>query len=370
MALELLVWRIDSGLTRIQPVMMDLESRLEDILARDVSVAASNWMVIGRQVPTPWGKRIDLLCIDSDGNLVVLELKRDKTEREVVAQVLDYGSFVRGISAEEVPRLFNTYQRDYFPGQPAKSLEEAFCARFGVKQMPEELNSAHELVIVASTLDAATERIVEYLAEVSELNINAVFFRVFQDEGREYLTRVWLRDPETDEDTGGGTVGPHEKGEWNNEYYVNFGQWEARDWEDGIKYSFIAAGGAQRFRDAMERLSPGDRVWVNVPGNGFVGVGIVEEPAVPVTDFMVTSATGERVPILSVSLKAKNMGAHAEDPTTTEYLVRVKWIKTVPLSKAVRERGFFGNQNCVVQPKDAKWPYTIERLKQHFGIPG
>jgi hypothetical protein len=74
------------------------------------------------------------------------------------------------------------------------------------------------------------------------------------------------------------------------------------------------------------------------------------------------------LPILQAPLKNKDMGKGAGDPEMTEYLVRVKWIKTVPLSQAIYERGFFGNQNCVVQPKDAKWPYTIERLKQHFGI--
>ena len=42
---------------------------------------------------------IDLLAIDADGNLHVLELKRDKTPRDVVAQVLDYGSWVTTLIA-------------------------------------------------------------------------------------------------------------------------------------------------------------------------------------------------------------------------------------------------------------------------------
>ena len=67
MPLELSVWRIDSGLQRVDVARLDLESRLEDILARDISVASPAWMVIGRQVPTPWGKFIDLLCIDGEG---------------------------------------------------------------------------------------------------------------------------------------------------------------------------------------------------------------------------------------------------------------------------------------------------------------
>lgn len=51
-------------------------------------------MVVGRQVTTAFGKLIDLLAVDAEGNLTVVELKRDRTPREVVAQVLDYASWV------------------------------------------------------------------------------------------------------------------------------------------------------------------------------------------------------------------------------------------------------------------------------------
>lgn len=44
-----------------------------------------------------------------DGVLHVLELKKDKTPREVVAQVLDYGSWVRSLAHEDVLRLFAGY---------------------------------------------------------------------------------------------------------------------------------------------------------------------------------------------------------------------------------------------------------------------
>jgi RecB family endonuclease NucS len=43
-------------------------------------------MVIGRQVPTSYGKRIDLLAIDAGGDLHAIELKRDRTPREVSIQ--------------------------------------------------------------------------------------------------------------------------------------------------------------------------------------------------------------------------------------------------------------------------------------------
>lgn len=180
---------------------------------------------------------------------------------------------------------------------------------------------------------------------------------------------MWLRDPATPPDDASATTSRlKETGDWNHETYVNFGHGDHRDWEDGVKYSFISAGGDARWRDAISRLEPNDRVWVNVPGYGYAGVGTVEDAAVPVSEFMVTDDKGQRVAIRQAPLKCKDMGWGGHDPEMAEYLVRVKWAKTVPLSQAIHERGLFGNQNCVVRPKDAKWPYTIERLKQHFGI--
>ena len=50
-------------------------------------------------------------------------------------------------------------------------------------EMPDELNEAHQLVIVASERDAQTERIVSYLADEHAVDINVLFFRVLAAEG-------------------------------------------------------------------------------------------------------------------------------------------------------------------------------------------
>ena len=49
-------------------------------------------------------------------------------------------------------------------------------------------------------------------------------------------------------------------------------------------------------------------------------------------------------------------------------MVRVNWLKTVPLEDAFREKGFFGNQNSVARPRSDKWDHTVERLKKRFGV--
>ena len=364
MAIEIGVWRIDGELTAIEAVPLDLESRLEALLAQDISIAAPNWMAIGRQVLTAYDKLIDLLVIDAEGNLVVLELKRDKTYRDIIAQVLDYGSWVRQLRDEDIAKIYAAYRNKYCSAEPDKSLDDAFCERFHVKQMPDELNSTHELVIVASYLDQSTERIVDYLAEEHNVQINAVFFRVFRDGDREYLTRAWFKEPSIA--AGGGEDEHPSKGEWNGEYYASYGS--ERSWDEAVKYGFISAGGGTWYSQTLSMLEPGDRIWVNIPGTGYVGVGKVTEPMVPVEDFMVSNNDQKTVPIVSLPLQVASSTRASDDHEKAEYLVRVEWIKTVPISKAIKEKGLFGNQNSVARPRTPKWDYTIERLKRRFGL--
>jgi RecB family endonuclease NucS len=63
---------------------------------KDPSMLGIDVLLVGRQVTTASYGRIDLLAIDDEANLVVLELKRNKTPREIVAQALDYASWVSG----------------------------------------------------------------------------------------------------------------------------------------------------------------------------------------------------------------------------------------------------------------------------------
>ena len=75
-----------------------------------------NVLIIGRQVPTNLGSIIDLLGIDREGNVVVIELKRDRTPRETIAQILEYASFVEGLSYSQLEHIFRDYCGEENPG--------------------------------------------------------------------------------------------------------------------------------------------------------------------------------------------------------------------------------------------------------------
>lgn len=365
MPVEIGVWRIDAGLEAVPSAKLDFESRLEEILQKDISIASPSWMVIGRQVATDFDKRIDLLAIDVSGNLVVIELKRDRTYRDIVAQTLDYGSWVNTLRDDDIARIYDEYRQRHHPSDPDKSLDQAFCERFGVKAIPDELNASHELVIVAADLDPATERVVNYLSEVHQVGINAVFFRVFRDGEREYLTRAWLVEPTGTRSTGGGG-GAKPNREWNGEYYCSFGG--NRSWEDAVNYGYFSAGGGSWYSQTLQLLGPDDRIWVNVPGSGYVGVGIVKSEPMPIEEFTVSKEDGRQIPITNLPIGIPGYKRSDEDPEKAEYMVAVEWLATVPVEKAIKEKGFFGNQNSVARPKSEKWDYTVSRLKRRFGV--
>jgi len=190
---EIRLWRIAQGdqLQEVSASKLNLEARLEEWLVRDISVLSGDLLVIGRQVETDFGGYIDLLCIDPEGDLVVVELKRDKTPRETTAQALDYASWVRGLSHEQISRLADAYLGARGP------LARLFSDRFGIG-LPDVLNSGHSMVVVGSRIDDSTERIINYLSDEHGMNINAATFQFFQDaDGRQFLARSFLIEPET-----------------------------------------------------------------------------------------------------------------------------------------------------------------------------
>ena len=364
MSVEVGLWRVDgtpSNVRRVAFTSMPNEAKLEELIASDLSILDPKLLLIGRQVLTSFGKYIDLLALDSDGRLVIIELKRDRTPREIVAQTLDYGSWVLTLKDDDIAAIFDAFQKRHIPMDASRSLDEAFKQRFQVKSLPDTLNEGHELLIVASELDPSTERIVEYLSTQYEVPINVAFFRFFRDGDAEYLSRAWLLDPTQAEPTGVTA----QDGPWNGECYVSFGEAHDRHWSHPVEYSYIAGGGGAWYSNTLKSLAPGERVWVNVPSTGYVGVGRVLEPAVPITEFEVARPGEELRPISETSAHLPPIDLPDEE---LEYFVRVQWLKTVPLEHAVKEVGFFGNQNTVARPRTSKWVHTVERLKQRFGI--
>jgi hypothetical protein len=337
----------NSGLVPVGRKRLANEDQLQEWIAANPKLIGLDVLLLGREIRTDSGARIDILALESDGTLVIIECKRDRTPRDIIGQILDYASWVSKLSTRDVHEIAL--------GKLGKPLEVAFEDRFGIS-LPENLNEGHNLVIVASEFDASSRRIVQYLAEEHGVAINTAFFNTFEHEGQTFLTTDWLLDQEEVVERADRKA----KAPWSGLWYYNVGQSESRSWDDMRRYGFIAAGGGKYYSDFLRKLSPDDRVCAYQKQYGYVGFGIVTAPSVPVRDFVVN---GKR--ILDQPLDCPGMGHDAENLDLCEYLVGIDWRKALPLSEAKTFPGVFANQNIVCKLRDSA---TVEFLKKTFPL--
>jgi len=355
MPLQHAIWRVSEKPEPLTFSRLQSEQQLEEMIVKDCRILSSEWMLIGRQESTGMGGRIDLLAITPDGSLVLIELKRDRTPREIVAQALDYASWIEGLTAERIAQIFQRFSL----GRP---LGAAFRERFGIDLEEEALNASHQIVLVASDLDPSSERIIQYLNK-RDVAINVLFFQVFRHADDLLLSRAWLIDPgETQVNAANASRQSEGREPWNGEFYVSYGH---RSWDDARKYGFVSGGGGAWYSKTLQLLNPGDRIWVNIPRKGYVGVGRVRESVKPMADFMIDTDEGAK-PALDLLRDAERYRSRVDDPDMAEQVVTVDWLDAVSESKAFNEVGLFGNQNTVAKPTTPKWRHTIERLKSFF----
>jgi len=350
------VWTVGVAPSKLPLSQLVSEQLLENMILNSPGILSDEWMLIGKQEKTSSGGRIDLLAIAPDGNLVLVELKRDRTPRDVVAQTLDYAAWVQGLQPNEIGAIYERFR-------PGNTLYADFQARFGRVLDDDELNQSHQLVIVATELDASSERIVEYLSK-RDIPINVLCFQIFQLGEQQLLSRSWLLDPVQTQANAVSTSEGHVE-PWNGEFYCSFGDSKSRSWEDAREYGFISGGGGAWYSRTLQLLSPGDRVWVNIPQQGYVGVGRVRGKSTPASEFTV-SVGGEERPVLDVAKRASYHADFIDDAERCDYFVSVEWLDTVPIDQAVRETGMFGNQNTICRPRTQKWRWTVEKLKEEF----
>ncbi len=342
------LWRVESDkLKEVGTASPRVEAMIEDWVADDPSILGLDLLIIARQHTTDFGGRIDLLGMNQAGDLTLIEMKRDRTPRDVIAQTLDYGSWVKGLTTPRIHGIAHTFLE--------RPLSEAFREKFD-QNIPETLNSSHNLLIVAGSFDPSSRRIVEYLAETHGVSINTAFFSYFRDGDEEFLASDFLMDQDqVIERSEAKTKAP-----WTGYYYVNAGHDpEVRDWEDMREQEFIAAGYGRFYSTRLNQLSVGDPIFVYQKGQGYIGYGIVTSTAVMAKDFV--TASGEKLGDLQ--LRQPNILHDADDPEIADYVVGVDWKKTFPISEAKWLDGGFANQNVVCK---LRHPATLDFVVKTF----
>jgi hypothetical protein len=204
MATEIQVWQISPGtLVPIPDIPLEatyVEAELESWIARNPKILGDDLLVIDRQRSVEGVGKLDLLCIDRTGTLVVVELKRDSTAREAVAQALDYASWLNSATADQIQSFADEYlaktaevSHSGDPLGPGYNLKRAFTEYFQCDELPEIICRNHRIILAAPRLNASAERIINYLATRYNVAINAVFFKYVRlGSGEEILARSVL----------------------------------------------------------------------------------------------------------------------------------------------------------------------------------
>lgn len=342
------LFHIENGLlVKAKSSALSRESLIEDWVANDPGLLGLDAMIIGRQVPTDQGKYIDLLALDRTGGLVIVELKKDRTPRDIVAQVLDYASWVRPLSTPQIYEIAERFT--------AKRLTTAYQDNFG-ERIPEQLNTTHSMLIVASELDPASRRIVEYLSEEHGVSINTAFFNVFEADGKEWLTTDFLLDQAEVEERSERKVRPP----WSGYYFVNAGLGPERSWEDMKRYGFVGACGGDFYTKRLDQLNVGDKIFAYERSKGFIGYGLVTSEKVPASEFITADGL-----LFDQPLDQPGIKKNAADPSLAENVVGIDWQKTFEPSEAKWFKGAFANQNIVCKLRDQA---TVDFLIQEFAV--
>ena len=342
------LFKVSGGnLVPVPPGHLATEEQLEGWIAARPETIGLDVLVIGRQIVTDFGGRIDILGIDKDGDLTIIELKRDKTPREIVAQILDYASWIAGLTTKRVHEIAVMHLH--------ARLDMKFRERFDAV-LPENLNTSHNMVIVASQFDASSKRIVSYLAERHGVAINTAFFAVFADGAQQLMATDWLLDQDEVVERAEARTKPP----WSGLWYANAGDGPHRAWDDMRQFGFLSAGGGRQYSGKLEQLQIGDRLCAYQKNAGYVGYGIVSKTTEMVRDF--ETAGG---PLLAQTLKRPELGHDRDDPDLAEWAIGVDWKHAVPIAEARTFSGVFANQNVVCK---LRHPETIEFLRRNFGV--
>jgi hypothetical protein len=196
MATEVHIWQIKDGrLSSVDTSLAEAGRReVEDLqrwIKSDPIILGGNLVLIGEQVGSRAGP-IDFLAIDQVGNLVVIELKRDRLPREVLAQAIDYASEVATWDADKVSEVCTKYA--------GQSIEDLLNENFEEIDLQDlVINKVQRILLVGFSIEEPLQRMIEWLSNTYGVSVNAVVLNyVMTSSGDELLARTMIIPEDVD----------------------------------------------------------------------------------------------------------------------------------------------------------------------------
>lgn len=104
---------------------------IQEWIANDPSILeySSELLIIQKEFDgfSDTDRRLDLLALDGQGNLVIIENKRDDTGKDVVWQAINYASFCSTLNSDDVIKIYGQYlQKNNIDGDAEQLIKDFF----------------------------------------------------------------------------------------------------------------------------------------------------------------------------------------------------------------------------------------------------
>ncbi len=183
---EIKIWTLDGErAVPVQPAVgIDSEERLEEILVKNPEMLIPGLTLVGRQTATDGGP-LDLLGVDSDGRLVLFELKRGRLSRDAVAQIIDYASYLETMDVDELAKHIAD-QSGAGGIEKIENFHEWHAGKFGEDRL--DVLLPLRMFLVGLGVDDRTQRMAKFL-NGKGMSISLLTFQGFTQDDKTLLAR-------------------------------------------------------------------------------------------------------------------------------------------------------------------------------------
>lgn len=346
---------------------------LQRLLRAQIEIVAPDTMIVAEEF-SDWedsSRRIDLLGIDRDANLVVFELKRDSRGGHMDLQALRYAAMVAPMTWSRLVQTHATFLQQsgiVEPNAEQRLLEFLEWDEPKEAQFPSDVR----IVLVSGGFSQELTTAVLWFNQRG-IDIRCVQLRPYERNG-EML--VWSEQclplPSAEdyqvrlrEKSASIRASRSESGEPTGYHFINTGEDKnsERSWDHCVKYGFISAGGGPQYVNAVKKFQPGDRVFAYASRHGYVGLCEVLEPAVPRHEFVPMGESRCLSEIIDDELGNDMLRRDRQKGLDrVEHCARVRWVVHLPKERAIADTP---NRMTACQIRK---PELVERLLGAFGL--
>lgn len=164
-----------------------LEENLENWIIINPLILGEKLLIIGNQVMVSDVKdKIDILALDSEGNSVIIELKRGKLKDPVDIQALRYASYISRWKFEDFEKQAKNFlNKEKDPEFNFNELFEDFCSDSGIEDVP-DINIDQRVIIVGTDVKDKIGSVALWLRD-HQINIKVIQISVYKDNGNIFI---------------------------------------------------------------------------------------------------------------------------------------------------------------------------------------